>query len=298
VSRTTAPSRSLPCTNHRSAATQHRAAAASITQLPSDTALVSRADYVLSIVPPRDARATAARIVAALGAADRTAKQSPLYFVELNAVAPSSARAMAAAFAPLGDAVRVVDGGIIGGPPAAGGAGEAWARPSVVLSGRYALAAAPRDGARLAAVLNARHVGDDVGVASGVKCCFAALSKGFTALAVQAFATAEALGVREELEFQVGGRQSGQLERAQRSIVGMAPKAGRWVEEMREIGRAFAEEGGWDRENVFERIAEVYTAVSEDTVLGQEKVEARTRGTTYGDAVSAIREGLDSRRKT
>jgi len=269
---------------------------------------------VVSIVPPRDARATAARIAAALAAADRSAKTHPLYFLDLNAVAPSTARAIAAAFAPLGAAVRVVDGGIIGGPPAGraaaesgaadgalghgDGDGAAWTRPSVVLSGPDALAAAPREGARLAAVLNARHVGGEVGVASGVKCCFASLSKGFTALAIQAFSTAEALGVRAELEFQIGGRQSGQLERAQRSIVDMAPKAGRWVEEMREIGRAFAEEGGWVRENVFERIAEVYTAISEDTVLGQEKIESRTRGTTFGDAVSAIREGLDSRRQT
>jgi len=267
---------------------------------------------MLSIVPPRDARATAARIAAALATADRAAKPAPLYYLDLNAIAPATSRGIAAQLAAAGPgAVRFIDGGIIGGPPAGpaggaaadgehdgGGDGATWARPSVVLSGLEVLADAPRDGARLAAVLNVRHVGATVGTASGLKCCFASMTKGFAALAVQAFTTAEALGVREELEFQVGGRQRGQLERAKGFIVGVGPKAGRWVEEMREIGRTFAEEGGWDHENIFERVAEVFSTVSEDTMLGKEKTEARVRGTTYEDAVSAIREGLDSRHQT
>lgn len=77
----------------------------------------------------------------------------------------------------------------------------------------------------------------------------------------------------------------------------MAPKAGRWVEEMREIGRAFGEEGGWEEENIFAQVAGVYDFVSEGTVLGNERIGERSRGTTYGDAVDAIREGLDEREK-
>merc|ERR1712225_209093 len=49
----------------RSADTQARVKAASIDSLPDDTSLVTEADYILSIVPPRDAVATAKRITSA-----------------------------------------------------------------------------------------------------------------------------------------------------------------------------------------------------------------------------------------
>lgn len=77
----------------------------------------------------------------------------------------------------------------------------------------------------------------------------------------------------------------------------MAPKAGRWVEEMREIGGAFGEEGGWQEENIFSKVAGVYDFVAEGTVLGGERTGERNRGQSYGDAVGAIREGLDGRGK-
>ena len=62
----------------RSAATQERAKAASIQLLPSDAALVKQADYILSIVPPRDAVATAKRVVSALHGGDFDAFSSSL----------------------------------------------------------------------------------------------------------------------------------------------------------------------------------------------------------------------------
>lgn len=165
-----------------------------------------------------------------------------------------------------------------------------------MLSGPHALREAPKSGAHLAAVLNGKHVADEVGTASGLKCCFASLSKGFTALAIQSFTTAERLGVLDTLQeeiVRVSGSQ--QLEMAKRGIVNMAPKAGRWVEEMREIGKTFGEDGGWEEENIFEKVAGVYGVVSDDTVLGKEKTEERSRGKSMEDAVEAIIEGLDEK---
>lgn len=46
--------------------TQDRAQKASIEALPSDVSFVTQSDYILSIVPPRDALATAKRITTAL----------------------------------------------------------------------------------------------------------------------------------------------------------------------------------------------------------------------------------------
>ena len=52
----------------------------------------------------------------------------------------------------------------------------------------------------LAAALNSRHISPDVGSASGLKMCFAALHKGLAAITVQSFTTAHALGVLPELQ--------------------------------------------------------------------------------------------------
>jgi len=165
-----------------------------------------------------------------------------------------------------------------------------------MLSGPHPLHEAPQSGAHLIAVLNGKHVADEIGTASGLKCCFASLTKGFIALAIQSFTTAERLCVLDRLQeeiVRVNGNQ--QLERTKMWIVSMAPKAGRWVEEMKEIGKTFREEGGWEKENIFEMVAGVYGVVSGNTVLGNEKMEERSRGKTMEDAVEAIREGLDKK---
>jgi hypothetical protein len=246
-------------------------------------------------VPPAHARATARRIAAALSGQGQRAA-GPLYFLDLNAIAPSTARAMAGDLAGLGDGtVRLVDGGIIGGPPAPPGPGStAWRTPSVVLSGPR-----PVPHAALLALLGARHLaapgGALVGTASGLKCCYASLTKGFTALAIQSWTTAARLGVLGELRAEMAEANE---RRAARGLVGMPHKAGRWVAEMREIGAAFREEGAWadaggeggDPSGIYDAIAEVYRFVAEETVLGQESVDERVRGTTVEDVVDAILE--------
>jgi len=165
-----------------------------------------------------------------------------------------------------------------------------------VLSGPHPLHEAPKSGAHLAAVLNAKHVADVIGTASGLKCCFASLTKGFIAVVIQSFTTAKKLCVLDRLQEEIVRMNGGQqLERAKMGIVHMAPKAGRWVEEMKEIGKTFGEEGGWEEENIFEMVAGVYGVVSGNTVLGKEKTEERDRGKTMEDAIEAIREGLSEK---
>lgn len=64
--------------------------------LPSDAAVVAQSDYIFSIMPPRDAKATAERIIAAYISSGRQATDdAPLYFLDLNAIAPSAARSIA-----------------------------------------------------------------------------------------------------------------------------------------------------------------------------------------------------------
>ena len=81
----------------------------------------------------------------------------------------------------------------------------------------------------------------------------------------------------------------------------MPPKAYRWVEEMRQIGETFAEDGGFGAglggQDMFNGVADVYDVVSRDTVLGLEKTESRKRGKTVEDVAICMNEGIRKRRR-
>ncbi|KAJ5627473.1 6-phosphogluconate dehydrogenase C-terminal domain-like protein [Penicillium herquei] len=281
----------------RSDYTHRRAATAPITLLDSDTELVAQADYILSIVPPRDAIATAKRITSV----KHGERATPLCYLDLNAVSPGRAREIAQEFATNAPQVIFVDGGILGGPPKlleSSGDGSAepgagWKRPAIPLAGP------PLPNAHLAQTLNSTHLGPNIGAASGLKCCFGAFLKGLIALSIQSFSTAEALGVYDELQGFLKHFQPALQESTSRMVTEIPPKAGRWVDEMLEIGRCFGEEGGWDNvtgtegANIYQRVAELYRTIAEDTVLGQERQEHRVRGNTAGDIALAVEESLN-----
>lgn len=278
----------------RSEATKKRAASANIRTLETDTELVREADVVLSIVPPRDATATAQRILTAMKSAQRT-QQHPLYFVDLNAISPKQEREIAQGLQS-SEAIRFIGGGIIGGAPKEKENGE-WQRPDLPVSGPHQLKDAQPEGARLAEVLNMRHIGDKIGTATGLKMCFASMTKGLTAIAIQAFTTAHTLGVHDELLYQLEHHspKTGQL--AAGGLTGMPPKAYRWVAEMQQIAATMREEGGFEGISMFDEVAKVYEIIADDTLLGEEKTENRQRGKTTEDVATLTREGLLGRTK-
>lgn len=256
--------------------------------LEQDGDIVDQADYILSIVPPRDALATAKRVVAAKLELEK--RRSPLYYVDLNAIAPRSARQIAEIFVPVTEQVKFIDGGIIGGPPAPkpDSPGE-WKKPSLVVSGPHSLHQDHSGhGASLASVLNMRHVADEIGPASGLKMCFASTTKGLTAIAIQSFTTASRLGVLDELREHLSNYspKTGQL--AEAGVKGMTTKAYRWVEEMRQIGETFEVDGGWEKDAaIFPGAAALY-----DFVAGVEGV-----GGKKGLEVEQVVEGLTGKLK-
>lgn len=284
----------------RSSATASRASSASITALPDDASIVAESDYILSILPPKDAITTAHRIVDALTSSPslRSTSSPPLYYLDLNAVSPHTARSIAALFETHSPTVRFVDGGIIGSPPSLAQGAPAhdmssWKRPSIPVSGPHRLddddGRGPASGARLAEVLRMRHIDERIGTASGLKCSFAAMTKGLAALTLQSFTTAAALGVLPELQEIMREHNPRTLEFASRTLPNVPGKAGRWVEEMREIGRCFADEGGWGaRAEILAQVARVYEVM--DEVVG-------ARGGTEGmdgveEVANALGEGL------
>lgn len=152
------------------------------------------------------------------------------HYLDLNAISPQRAQRMAQALQDAGG--TLTDGCIIGGP--AWKPGTTW----LYLSGQDA------DNAMSyfsAGPLETKVVGDAIGKASALKMCFAAYTKGSTALLSAVMATAEAFDVRAELEQQ--WIQDGFAEEAARRVRQVTAKAWRFAGEMDEIAATFHEAG-------------------------------------------------------
>src|SRR5947209_1137626 len=89
--------RVLTSLDGRSAASAERARAAGVEAAADDQALVSGADFILSIVPPARAADLAGRLLPAIRAANPAA-----VYVDCNAIAPQTVQAIAAPFAEAG----------------------------------------------------------------------------------------------------------------------------------------------------------------------------------------------------
>ncbi|KAJ5748607.1 uncharacterized protein N7511_010303 [Penicillium nucicola] len=312
--------RVVTVTEGRSEHTLARIHSAGIETLASDDDLVIQADYILSIVPPKNAMEMAQRIAQAYAystspqgqtetadGAGRRPKRNELYYLELNAVPARQAAEMANLFdaheMKISDdpdesctsGCHFLDGGIIGGPPQSTPDG-AWTKPSVVLSGAVDMHRAPAFEA-LADVLNLQLVSAQIGAAKTLKLSFSALTKGLTALSIMSFSTAQTASMLPQLLALLETHSPRTAALATHGVIGMSPKAYRWEDEMRGIGEMLESVGGWHvGGSVYGGIAEVYRTIAEDTLLGQERTEHRVRGMTVDDAarIIASREGMSS----
>ncbi|KAG4443238.1 hypothetical protein IFR05_001281 [Cadophora sp. M221] len=276
----------------RSESTQARARKAGVVLSPSMESLVSSCSAIFSIVPPRDAKKTAERIVAATPlAAD--SRKFPLYYVDINAISPSSAVEINGLLG-VNPNIRHVDGGIIGGvpyPKERGADGKPnWHCPSLIVSGPFKI-----PDPVLSAVANVQHLDLPIGSATGLKMCFASTTKGFVSLAIQSFTTAQELGVLGELRSYLQKYNPSTLALAEKGLVTMPPKAYRWVHEMLEIADTMAQNGGFDK-GLFQGVAEVYRTVADDSELGKEQPDVRVRGKTVEDVTQVLAEGMKAKK--
>lgn len=253
-----------------------RANRAGMVALVNLQAVVHEADVFLSILPPARALDLAGEVAAAMKAA-----RKPLLYVDCNAVSPETVKAIGAVVAASGG--RFVDAGIIGLPPKPGGTG-----PRFYASG----VDAPEFAELTRCGLDIRLVGDEIGQASALKMCFAAMSKGVTALATEALTAAQLLGVAAPLQVELASTLPGLLDYASRAIPTMPPKAYRWTAEMEEIAATFASVGL--PPGMLQGAADVYRFVGQ-TPLGSERTEGRTHGKTMEDAVAGLARTLGKR---
>ena len=203
----------------RSDATRQRAAKHKLLQADSLAELYATCEIVICVCPPHAADAVAQ---SALDAGFRG------LYCDGNAISPQKSQGIGERLSAAG--IDYVDGGIIGPP--------AWKAGST----RFYLSGA--SAGRVAdlftgTVTDAIDIGGAVGRASALKMVFAAQTKGTTALLAAVQATAQALGVRGELDREWSLRQPDAAETRARQVRSVTEKAWRFTGEMQEIAATF-----------------------------------------------------------
>lgn len=201
----------------RSEATRQRAEKAGLNALDTLAEGVQFAELAISVCPP-EAAFEVAESVASAGFANT--------YLDANAVAPATAERIAEIYAE-----RYVDGGIIGPPAWREGATRLY------LSG----VGAPGIAALFTgSLVDARAVSSNRSAASALKMCYAAFTKGSSALLLGVRALAERNGVSAELLAEWDISQPGLGARSEATARSTSPKAWRFAGEMREIAATFA----------------------------------------------------------
>ncbi len=230
--------------------------------------LVREVDVLLSILVPAEATGLADRVASAL----KQTGTAPLY-VDCNAIAPQTVRAIGETILAAGG--RFADVGIVGPPPRKDGTTRFY------VSGP----GAAEFGGLAEYGLDVRSLGDEIGKASGFKMCYAALTKGLTALGTELLVAARLLGIEAELRAEQEESVPDLLASLARSAPTMPPKAYRWVGEMEEIAKTFSALGLTPK--ILEGAAEHYAFIA-GTEIGRESPESRDRSRDLDGVVAAL----------
>jgi 3-hydroxyisobutyrate dehydrogenase-like beta-hydroxyacid dehydrogenase len=259
----------------RSERSRALAAQAGMEDTPSIDDLVGEAEILLSVLVPARATLVAEQVAAAI---ERT--RADLLYVDCNAIAPPTVERIGARILSAGG--RFADAGIVGPPPR---------KPGTTRF--YASGPGAADFAELAAAgLDVRVIGDRIGQASGLKMCYAALTKGLIALGTELLLAAHLMGLDDALRDEQRDSIPSVLAWLEGMMPTMPPKAYRWVGEMEEIAATFAALGLTPR--MLEGAADMYRFVAE-TPLGRETPETRdTSRDAYG-LVTALADSLEKR---
>ena len=209
--------------DNRSDKTRQRAEKHNLVDIVSLSQLCQTSEIIFSVCPPHSAEDVAKSVI------ERGFKG---YYLDANAISPQRSSRIRQMVESNG--IHFIDGGIIGGP--AWNPKETW----LYLSGKDAKVIAD---CFSSGPLETKIIGDEIGKASALKMCYAAYSKGTTALLAAILATAESLGVRDELYGQWNMDDPSFSEQANRRTTRVTAKAWRFEGEMQEIASTFQEAG-------------------------------------------------------
>ena len=267
--------RVITCLAGRSPRTRALSEEAGIVDVPTLEEMVTQSDVLLSIIVSEAVPAMCQAVADAVRATD-----TDLLFVECNAIAPQATLRMEPILTSAG--ARFVDAGIIGGPPRDGYS------PCFYASGEHAGELEElRDFG-----LDVRVMGDKIGQASGIKMCYAAMTKGSSALYSELLLAAELLGLSDQLKAQFQESQPAVLQRMERGLPGVPSKARRWVSEMQEIEATFA--GVGLTPYIFRGVTDMYRLIG-DSPLGVETPENKDRERSLEETIRVIADSVRDR---
>ena len=258
----------ITCLRGRSNRTRQLAADARFRDIPTMGLLVEQADLILSILVPDQAVTVAQQVAAAMRSSDKHA-----VYADCNAVSPQTTRKIESIITEAGG--QYVDGGIIGGSPTRG------TPPRFYVSGEHTDVVAELDGKGI----TVRPIGEEVGRASGIKMCYAALTKGTSTLQAALLSAAESMNLTDELIAEFEFSQPAALTQMSDGISRLPPNAHRWIGEMLEIASTFEHLGVTP--SFHQGAAEMYRLLSR-TPYASETPENADKNRPTRDTIRAV----------
>lgn len=228
----------------RSASSKERAAKVGMVDAPDGE--IAGVQYLLSIVPPKDALQLVDRLLPAL----RASTSKPVY-VDCNAKSLQTSAAIGARLAEAG--IRYIDACIIGHPGKPEEPG-----PAVYLSGER-----PGDVAAFTELgMRVHSTGGAAGSASALKMAYAGLNKGLTGLAAAMAIAATRSGAGKAMIDEMAASQPQLLAHLLRALPDMYAKAYRWDFEMQEVARFAGADP--DLAKIYEGLASFFARLGQD----------------------------------
>ena len=215
----------LTALDGRSEESRERAAEQGMEDVGSLDDLVKASDIVLSILVPSEALSFAQDVAESIVRTDVA-----VAVADCNAVAPATGIKMDEIITAAGG--KFIDAGIIGGSPRSG------AVPRIYASGQHASILGELDDKGIKVPV----MSGPVGRASGLKMCYAAITKGTAALYASTLMTAKSLGLFEDLVREMQDSQASMLA-AMNGVNSISARAFRWIGEMEEIAATFEHAG-------------------------------------------------------
>jgi len=262
----------VTCLSGRSERTRALAEAGGLRDLDSLDAVATEASLVLSILPPASAMGLARDMAAAM---ERSGAR-PVY-VDCNAISPGTARDIANVIEAVG--APFIDAGIIGTKPGIGPG------PRFYVSGADTAPMQALDGKGFQVL----GLGPEPGRASAIKMCYAGLTKGTWTLHTAVLLAAEAQGLTAELRAELEYSQGQALAQMEACVPRLPADSGRWIGEMEEIAKTFADAGVTP--GFHEGAAEIFRLLSQTPFASETREiidESRTLEETLREAAKLI----------
>ena len=267
----------VTCLTGRSQRTKDLAELAGIADVPDLNDMVAQSQIILSISVSEMVPSICQQVADAIKATNAN-----VLFAECNAISPQLSRQMEPIITETGG--RYIDASIVGGPPLNGSS------PRFYASGDNT---AEFEGLANFG-LDVRTAGTEVGQASGIKMCYAAMTKGSSALYSELLMAAEMMGLSDFVIAEFQSSQPAVLQRMERGLPGVPAKARRWVSEMEEIKDTFEHLGLTP--HLFQGVADMYRMIG-STSMGDETPQTRDGDRSLEETIRLMAEWVQAHPK-